>query len=144
MIVAVRNAWTDDSWANISWVDAIPDKPKGDYLAYFGDRIEPLFHLDTLVKFREREPIGVVREFDSIHTASPDFPAPLGYPKFRDDFFILKLNCAYGEKFLAEWRKDGDVSSLIWSMGSRPCDYPIEYFRIHCKATSMPPILWGE
>lgn len=109
---------------------------------WLGPDVELLFHCDTMVRFRQNEFVGVIQQEESIHTTRPGFPAPLGYPKVRDDFFVLKAG-QYAKEFLARWRVTRDVSQTVWELGVRPAEYPQEIIKVHVPLDARPKIEWG-
>ena len=129
-------------YMGVTWVDETFQTDGADFLVFCGPRIELNYHPDSLVRFNAMEQIGVVVADVSIHDIDTAFPAPLGYPAFRDDFYIVKVG-PYSEAFLAEIRKGRSVSAVVWELGVKPVEYPSTTITVHCDPASTPEIHWG-
>ena len=152
-ILCVANRFANRRWPGIEWISPPPSEPKdigvgvcaeGDFLVYLGPDAELLHNPDILVEFRQNELLGVIGDGESIHTTVPDFPAPLGYPRFHPQFFVLKLADERAAKFLAAWQASGrDLTRAAYECGIKPIIYPAAVVKFHCPLDSQPRIAWG-
>lgn len=144
-IVVTRNRYSNENWPRVVWVDADAPLPDFDFFVYCAEHVELMYHPDQLVKFRETELCGVIQESESLHYFLSAHPAPLGYPRWRDDFFVLKAG-DYAEKFLKLWRQSaggvGAVSDTVWTLGVPPVQYP-GVIKLHPAEDAEPVIQWG-
>jgi hypothetical protein len=141
-LAVVKNRFSNLSWRGFDWIESESEDINCDFLLWQGPNIEILFHPLEFTKFRENELCGVLWESESIHLLRPDFPAPIGYPKWRDDFFVLKAG-KYAIDFLRLWRESKDVADTVWRLGVRPIQYPNAIIKVHCPGDAMPEIQWG-
>ena len=141
-IAVVRNRFSVPTWPGITLIEPDAVGVDCDYLVYCGPDIELNYHPDTLVRFRETEFLGVVVESESVHTARPDHPSLLGYPKFRDDFFVLRSE-ERATEFLKRWLVNYDVTDAVWSMGFKPAEYHSSILLVHVPLDARPEIKWG-
>jgi len=141
-IAITKNRFSVLSWPNINWIEPTAVDVECEFLVYCGPNVELLFHPELLIKFRQNEFCGVLREDESIHTKRPAFPAPLGYPKWYDGFFVLRFG-KYAVEFLDLWRQTQDVSAIAWSLGVQPIQYPGEVLKVHCDEGDRAKIVWG-
>lgn len=142
-IAVTRNRFSNFAWSGIEWISYEEAELSQDFIVFVGKDIELAFHPDMLIRYRQREFCGVLYESESIHATQPDFPAPLGYPKFRDDFFTLR-NSRYAEEFLKRWQgNDRNVTQTVWELGVPPCEYPPHVMKIHAPEIEIPAIVWG-
>ena len=152
-IVCVQNRFSNLDWPGIEWCDDIEHNGAfiagWDFLVYCGPNTELICHPEQLIRFREGERIGVLQEAPSIHDFIVAHPAPLGYPKWSDEFWVLKAG-EYAAKFLDLWRASGGqgigiVSDIVWKLGVPPVMYPAgpDVIVGHCDENTEPLIVWG-
>jgi hypothetical protein len=143
-IAVTGNRYSNLNWPGVTWVEEMP--LQCDFFIYCAPHVEMRFHPEQFVKFRETELMGVIQEAESLHSFLSAHPAPLGYPKFRDDFFVLK-NGPHADEFMNLWKESaggvGAVSDAVWRMGVKPAEYPPGILHLHCPEDSKPRIQWG-
>ena len=142
-IACVRNKYSKADWPSVQFIEYGSTDLSCDFLVWMSPEVELNYHPDTLIRFRQTEILTTVFEKESYHTDSPYADdVPLGYPKWRDDFFIVR-SCPAATKFLSEWSKTGDVSLSAWRCGIRPVTLPPSAIRVHCRDDAFPEIVEG-
>jgi hypothetical protein len=144
-IACISNRFRNLDWKHI-WLPHLHNvyefPPNTDFYVFLGASTELLYHPEVLIKYREDEVIGVVIEGVSLHDRVHFTTAPLGFPYFSNEFFVLK-NTKKAQDILDSWKETGEISETINQMKIKPIEYP-KVVKIHNSLDAYPTIYFGD
>ena len=144
-ICLLFNRWTKP-WPNIITLPPEWDEftmPDCDYYVYVGPNTEMIMHPEMLVNYGEHDILGCLVEGISVHDIHPDCKAPLGFPLYSEDCFVLK-NCDKAQEFLSMWNSLESVSLAVHALHIKPVEYQGSIIIKHCDPTYLPKVIYAD